>query len=48
MVLQQYYTDGTDKVYLEDVINDTAFYRMGQELITATIEFFTSKYSLIK
>ena len=49
MVLHTVYKskDGA-KVYLEDVINDTAFYKIGEELITATVKFFESKYKLLR
>ena len=47
MILNQYYkSENNVKVYLDDVINDTAFYRLGEKLITATVEFFTGKYKL--
>ena len=47
MILHSNYKskDGTN-VYLEDVVNDIAFYKIGSELITATVEFFTRKYKL--
>jgi len=39
--------DGTN-VYLEDVVNGTAFYKIGENLITATVSFFTNKYKLLR
>ena len=49
MVLHSNYKseDGTN-VYLEDVINGTAFYKIGENLITATVKFFESKYKLLR
>ena len=47
MILHTYYSDGSNKVYLDDVIDNKAFYHFGKEVVTATVEFFTSKYKLI-
>ena len=49
MILNQYYADSDNhKVYLSDVVNGRAFYVLGKELITATVDFFESKYKLLK
>ena len=49
MVLHtRYESENGIKVYLEDVINDTAFYKVGENLVTATVKFFESKYKLLR
>ena len=48
MVLHSYYSsDNGDKVYLDSVCNGIAFYKVGIELVTSTVEFFTSKYKIL-
>ena len=49
MILHSYYkdVDTGSRVYLDDVIDNKAFYHFGRELITATVEFFTGKYKLV-
>ena len=47
MILNQYYkSENNVKVYLDDVVDNKVFYRLGEKLITATVEFFTRKYKL--
>ena len=47
MILNQYYkSENNVKVYLDDVVDNKVFYRLGTKLITATVEFFTRKYKL--
>ena len=49
MILNSYYFDTDNRrIYLEDCINFVCFYRVGSELVTSTVEFFESKYRLIK
>ena len=49
MILNAYYSDKNNhKVYLSDVVGGKVFYQAGTELITSTIEFFESKYKLLR
>ncbi len=49
MILNTYYADSNNHtVYLSDVVNGRAFYILGKELIVATVDFFESKYKLLK
>ena len=49
MILHTYYQDSNkNTVYLSEMDSSNVFYILGKDLVHSTIEFFTSKYKLIK
>ena len=50
MILHTFYQDKNHNIVYLDSFNapNGVFYKIGRELVHSTVEFFTSKYSLIK